>query len=178
MVMGGYDEFDDPPGSTHLAHYEGASVPEPIADTAHIYSLTITDNLGFADLTSASAYWNRVEHQTQDASESVSLIAGIYPYVAVPWSEVDLTRQFSQEIRLTSRGDERLHWVAGAFFSDLNSTWAPYAANSYFASPTNPAGIIGEANNPYRVEQFASFADGSYKITDTVKFSTGLRWYR
>jgi len=178
MVMGGYDEFDDPPGPDYLAHYEAASVPEPIADTAHIYSLTITDNLGSVDLTSASAYWNRVEHQTQDASESVSLVAAIYPYVAVPWSEVDLTRQFSQEIRLTSHGDDRLHWVAGGFFSDLNSTWAPYAANTYFASPTNPAGIIGAANNPYRVEQFASFADGSYKITDTVKFSTGLRWYR
>jgi iron complex outermembrane recepter protein len=40
MVMGGYDEFDSPPGSAYLAHYEAFDIPEPVADTVHIYSLT------------------------------------------------------------------------------------------------------------------------------------------
>jgi iron complex outermembrane receptor protein len=192
LVLGGYDDFDTPPGAIgKLAHYEAFNIPEPIADTVHIYSLTLTQNLGFADLTSATAYWNRQEHQTQDASESASFAIGAYPYVSIPFSEVDLSKQFSQEIRLTSKGDDRLHWVGGAFFSDLNSLFNEYGANSAFISgqadnpivngsavqPGNTTGILFESNNPYRITQSALFVDGSYKITDTLKFSTGLRWY-
>jgi len=178
MVLGGYDSFDSPPGSSYGAHYEAFDIPEPIADTVHIYSLTATGNLGFADLTSATAYWQRNEHQTQDASESASYENGLYPYVAIPYSENDISQQFSQELRLTSRGDDRLHWAAGAFFSDLHSLWQEYGANEFFAVPENPTGIVYTSNNPYHIDQYALFADGSYKITDTLKFSTGLRWYR
>jgi len=71
-------------------------VPEPISDTVHVYSLKISANLGFADLTSATAYWDRQESQTQDASESTSLFTDVIPYVAAPWSETDLTQQFSR----------------------------------------------------------------------------------
>jgi iron complex outermembrane receptor protein len=178
MVMGGYDEYDSPPGSSYLAHYEAANVPEPISDTVHVYSLKISANLGFADLTSATAYWDRQESQTQDASESTSLFTDVIPYVAAPWSETDLTQQFSQEIRLNSHNDGPLRWVAGAFYSDLDSTWQLYSANTFYAAPGNSIGLLGAANNPYRVQQFALFTDGSYKITDTLTFSTGVRWFR
>lgn len=178
MVMGGYDEFDSPPGSSYGAHYEAFNIAEPIADTVHIYSLTINDNLGFADLTSATAYWQRQFHQTQDASESTSYTAGVYPYVPIAISEADPTQQFSQELRLTSRTDDRLHWVAGAFYSDLHSSWNEYGANPVFAGQGNPTGILFASNNPYWVRQYAVFGDGSFKITDTLKLSAGLRWYR
>jgi iron complex outermembrane recepter protein len=180
MVMGGYDEFDSPPGAAYLAHYEAFDIPEPLADTVHIYSLTTTINLGFADFTSATAYWNRESHQTQDGSESVGGFSnGIYPYVAVPYSEVDYSKQFSQEIRLASRGDDRLHWVAGAFASDLNSIWQELGANPYFLTVGDTPGGVGAATfNPYKIEQLALFADGSYKFTDQWKFEAGLRWYR
>ncbi len=79
---------------------------------------------------------------------------------------------------MTSRGDERLHWSAGAFFSDLHSLWQEYGANAFFAVPENPTGIVYTSNNPYRMDQYALFADGSFKITEAWKFSTGLRWYR
>jgi outer membrane receptor protein involved in Fe transport len=180
LVLRGYDDFDSPPGGAFRAHYEAFNIPEPVADTVHIYSLTLTQNLGFADLTSATAYWDRLEHQTQDASESASFTNGVYPYVALPFTEADPSKQFSQEIRLTSKGDDRLHWVAGAFFSDLNSSFDEYSANPFFAplQPGNPTGILFQSNNPYKIEQSALFADGSYRITDTLKLSTGLRWYR
>ena len=179
-VMGGYDEFDSPPGAAYLAHYEAFNIPEPLADTVHIYSLTTTINVGFADLTSATAYWNRESHQTQDASESIGGYTNvIYPYVAVPYSEVDYSKQFSQEIRLASKGDDRLHWVGGVFASDLNSIWQEFGANPYFLTVGKTPGGVGAATfNPYKMEQLALFADGSYKITDQWKFEAGLRWYR
>jgi iron complex outermembrane recepter protein len=179
MVMGGYDEFDSPPGPAYGAHYEAANIPEPIADTVHIFSLTVTENLEFADLTSATAYWDRQEHQTQDGAESESQANGIYPYVPLAFSEVDYSHQFSQELRLTSHGSDQLHWTAGAFFSNLNTTLVDSAdSNPVFSSPGNPTGIVGHFDNDYTIRQSALFADGSYKITDTLKFSTGVRWYR
>ena len=179
LATGGYDEFDSPPGPKYLTHYEAADVPESVSDTAHIYSLTVTYNLGFAELTSASAYWDRYESQVQDGSESVSLVNGIYPYVSVPFIDSEPSRQFSQEIRLTSSGDQRLRWIAGGFFSDLNSTVFQYSANqSAFGGVANPAGVVYETTDPYHIEQFAMFVDGSYKLTDTLTLSAGLRWYR
>jgi outer membrane receptor protein involved in Fe transport len=183
MVMGGYDEFDLPPGQSAEAHYEALDIPEPIADTVHVYSLKATDNLGFADLTSATGYWQRHEHQTQDASESISYFSGLYPYVSIPYSEVDISRQFSQELRLTSRGDDRLHWVGGLFYSDESSDWIEFGQNPVFTDlstppSANPDGVVYSGDNLYRVRQYAAFADGSYKITDNWKLEAGARWYR
>lgn len=182
MKMGAYDEFDDPPGPTHPAHYEAFNISEPIDDALHLYSLTATLNLGFADLTSASGYWQRHLAQTQDASESASYVLGLYPYLSIPYSEVDIARQYSQEVRLSSHGDPKLHWVAGAFYSDETSDWIEYGANPAIAtlSPPgqNPTGIAYQAYDPYRARQYAVFADGSYQFTDNWTLEMGLRWYR
>jgi iron complex outermembrane recepter protein len=187
MSMGAYDEFDSPPGVQYRSRYEPFNVPEPITDDIHIESLTITANLGFADLTSATAYWDRQESQTQDGSESISVDNNNLPngnfntastfsgYMPSPYSEIDLTRQLSEEIRLTSRDNDRLHWTVGAFWSELNSVWIEDGW-----SPENvlqPQGIFYESDNPYRMEQAAAFFDGSFKITEAWKLSTGLRWY-
>src|SRR5277367_2202326 len=178
LVMGGYDLVDGPPGPSYQAHYEPFDIPEPIADTIHIYSNTFVVNLGFADLTSATAYWERQEHQQQDASESSSYANDVYPYESMPYTETDNSQQCSQELRLSSRNDDRLHWVAGAFFSDLHSLWNEYGANLFYATPDNPTGILYKSYNQYHVDQYALFTDGSFKITDTLKLSAGLRWYR
>jgi iron complex outermembrane receptor protein len=178
LTMGGYDEFDSPPGAGYIAHYAAFNISEPISDTAQIYSAKISGNLGFADLTSETAYWKRQEAQTQDSSESLSYANGVYPYVSLPFTEKDTTRQFSQELRLSSRNAGRARWLVGGFYSDLNDVLYDYVANVYFGSPGNPAGIVGEFNNPYRIQQLAAFANGSYKITRSLKFSAGVRWFR
>jgi iron complex outermembrane receptor protein len=185
MNMGGYDEYDQPPGPSYMARYEAFNIPEPISDTAHINSLTIIADLGFADFTSATAYWDRDEGQTQDASESFSYITGLANYVSIPYEEIDQSRQFSQELRLTSKGGEGnpLRWTVGAFYSDLHSNWIEFGENTAFAalsSPPsdNPRGILFNGDNKYHIEQDALFADGSYDFTNSLTFSSGLRWYR
>jgi iron complex outermembrane recepter protein len=181
MSMGGYDEFDDPPGAgaPYLATYVPFNIREPIEDWVHVYDLTATWNLGFADFTSTSGYFQRHEAQTQDASESISWFAGVYPDFPAPYSEIDITRQFSEELRLASKGDGRLRWVAGAFYSDDSSDWDEYGASNGAAFlALQPDGIIYWGDLYYRVRQYALFADGSYKLTDHWKFDTGVRWYR
>jgi iron complex outermembrane recepter protein len=179
MSMSGYDEFDNPPGSNYLSHYQVADIGEPIRDWFHFYSLTATANLGFADLTSTSGYFQRHERQSQDASESISYFAGFYPYAPISFSELDITRQYSQELRLSSRGDDKLHWVAGLFYSDDSSDWdeTSYSSNENFVTPGVANGVVYAGDQFYRVRQYAAFGDGSYKFAEDWKFETGARWY-
>jgi iron complex outermembrane receptor protein len=178
MSMGGYDEFDNPPGPAYLSTYVPYNLGEPIRDWVHLYSLTSTQNLGFADLTSTSGYFQRHESQTQNASESISLDTGVYPYFPAPYSEIDLTRQFSEELRLVSKGDGALHWVGGAFYSDDTSDWDEIGTGGGPFLALQPNGITYQGDLNYRVRQYALFGNASYKITDQWKFEAGLRWYR
>src|SRR5271170_846023 len=86
LATGGLDLFDSPPGGSYQAHYEAFDIREPSADTIHIYSNNAVLHLNFADLTSATAYWERRQYQLQDASESASYENGVFPYVAIPYS--------------------------------------------------------------------------------------------
>jgi iron complex outermembrane receptor protein len=193
LHLGGYDLLDGSPSSAtpsrvYDAHYEAFPLREGVRDDITIFGLTVNANVGFADLTSATAYWSRLGVQTQDASESIyysnriaTSTPGVFtagaPFVSVPYTERDPSHQFSQEIRLTSHDSGGLHWVAGAFYSELHSVWNEIGLSPLNATPTVPDGSYFISWNPYTVKQTALFADGSYKITDQWKLSAGVRWY-
>jgi iron complex outermembrane receptor protein len=184
IQMGAYDEFDFPPGSAHEARYQAFDIPEPFTDWVSVFGLTATQNFGFATLTSVTGYWARNEQQTQDASENLGWNFGLVPLIPIAYSEIDKTRQFSEELRLASpEREQRLTWVVGLFYTSLRSLWAESNANP---SPEvtaqtpglNPNGYIFDAHNPYHVDQTAGFADVSYAITQALKVSAGARWNR
>jgi iron complex outermembrane receptor protein len=183
LRMGGYDLLDGSPNSAtpsrvYDAHYEAFPLREVVRDQISIFGLTVNANVGFADLTSASSYFSRTGVQTQDASESIYYSnGGGTPFVSVPYSERDPSRQLSQEIRLTSHDIGGLHWVAGAFYSNLHSVWNEIGQSPLNATPAVPDGSYFTSWNQYGVRQTALFADGSYKFTDQWKLSAGVRWY-
>jgi outer membrane receptor protein involved in Fe transport len=192
MAMGGYDLLDSTPyssspGPVYDAHYEAFPFREGVHDDIHVYGLDIQANLGFADLTSATSYFDRLGWQTQDASESIYWAnGGGTPFVAVPYSEKDPSRQVSQEIRLTSHDDGALHWVAGAFYSKLTSVWNEISNSPALlpgGTPVTPQNLYDDGSfftseNPYKVAQTALFADGSWKFDEHWKLAAGLRWYK
>jgi iron complex outermembrane receptor protein len=181
LHMGGYDLLDGSPDSAtpsrvYEAHYEAFPLREYVDDNVSIFGLTINANVGFADLTTATAYWSRLGVQAQDASESIYYSnGGGTPFVPVAYLERDPSHQISQEIRLTSHDVGGLHWVAGAFYSELHSVWNEIGQSPF--NTTEPDGSYFISWNPYTVKQTALFADGSYKITDQWKISAGVRWY-
>ncbi|MBV8497232.1 MAG: TonB-dependent receptor [Gammaproteobacteria bacterium] len=190
MTMGGYDEYDVPPGSADLTHYEAYPFAESVDDRVSLFSLTLKATLPYFDITSATGYWNRAETQWQDASESTSqFVVGAFPagsnvppILYFPYRETDTSHQVSEELRFTSNNSDQLHWVAGAFYSRLRSIWMEYTANPLVATLTppgvNPDGIVFAAHNPYDLEQSALFADGSYAFTDAWHAEAGLRYFR
>ncbi len=187
LSMGGYDLLDSSPtsaapGKVYNAHYEVFPLREYLNDDVQIYGLTINANVGFADLTSATSYFTRLNHQAQDASESLyysNVLNGVPQAPLAPnlYHEVDPSHQFSQELRLTSHDIGALHWVAGAFWSSLKSIWNEISNSPLNATPTIPDGSYFTSWNPYWVRQTALFADGSYKFDDHWKLAAGVRWY-
>ncbi len=184
MKQNGYDQFQDPPGVKHEGIYQAFNMPEPITDTIKIYGVTAVQNLGFANLTSSTSYWQRESKFGQDASENVYYDFGLSQLVPLFYSENDYTREITQEVRLSSPEDQdRLRWVVGAYYSDLHAIFVQngadaaggvIAANSL--PEVNPLGIIFYSYSPYRIRQYAAFADGTISLTDQIKFNTGLRW--
>jgi outer membrane receptor protein involved in Fe transport len=185
LHLGGYDLLDGSPNSASPsrvsdAHFEVFPLREGVRDNISIFGLTVNANVGFADLTSATSYWGRLGVQTQDATESIYVAngGGTQFTSPVPYSERDPSHQLSQELRLTSHDIGGLHWVAGAFFSDLHSVWNEIGESPANATPTVPDGSYFISWNDYGVRQTALFADGSYKLTDQWKLSAGVRWYK
>jgi iron complex outermembrane receptor protein len=183
LHLGGYDLIDGSPDSAvpsrvYDAHYEAFPLRESVVDDISIFGLTVNANVNFADLTTATAYWSRLGVQTQDASESIYYSnGGNAPFVPVGYTERDPSHQFSQEVRLTSHDSGGLHWVAGVFYSELNSVWNEIGESPANATPAVPDGAYFISWNPYTVKQTALFADGSFKFTDQWKLSAGVRWY-
>jgi iron complex outermembrane recepter protein len=188
ITMGDYDEYDLPPGITD-ARFQSDNNNEPISDEFKLYGLTASYDLGFAQLTSASAYYSRTESQTQDTSEPLYSLLPLYgvtisQFYPNAFNETDTTRQFSEELRIASTGTGPLQWIAGAFFSHFQSIFAEYnasipiVANAPGELAVDPEGILYQANNPYHIKQYAIFGEGTYAFTENWKLTAGARWYR
>ena len=186
--MGGYDEYDAPPGLPGY-HFQPDNAREPIRDTFQLYGLTATYDLGFADLTSATAYYTRTESQTQDTAEALYSLLPLYGYATSqyytsPFNETDTTHQFSEELRLVSKGAGPLRWTVGAFYSHFESIFAEsnnlpqFVATIPGALAANPDGVLYQANNPYRIKQYGLFGEGTYSFGGGWKLTAGARWYK
>ena len=186
--------------------YQPNDVKEPYYDSFKLASLTVKYNFGPAELTSATGYWQRYVFQSTDATEALQNINGLegsaaptpYPNGFLPdllYVETDPTTQISEELRLTSMGSGPFQWVGGVYAADLHSGYitynqSPYITNAYnTAGPgvgninnggpaANPDGAIFNDNNPNIMKQSAVFGETSYKITDDLKATLGVRYFK
>jgi iron complex outermembrane receptor protein len=187
------------------AIYQPYNIKEPYYDSFHMFSLKVSYDMSFANLTSASSYWQRDVYQSTDSTEALENIFNYTQFVPNLYMDNDLTWQIAQELRLTSRGEGDFQWVGGLYFSDLHSGYitknqavgfvttpvCPYGASpvggqcpaasqfTYGAiAGVNPDGIMFNDNNPNVLKQKAIFGEASYKITPALKVTAGLRFYK
>jgi len=188
LDMGDYSQYDLPPGIPD-ARYQPFNVGEPIYDIFRLYGVTISYDMGFAQLTSATSYYSREESQTQDDSEALYSVVGLFgasipQFYNIPFNETDTTQVTSEELRLASTGSGPLQWIGGVFFTDFKSVFTEYNASvplafiSVGGAAANPLGLIYQANNPYYIKQYAVFGEGTYAFTDNWKLTAGVRLYR
>ena len=182
ISTGGPFTIDDPPGNVE-AHYQPFDIAEPLEDNFTLYTLTVKYHFDFADLTSATSKWNRHDEQTQDISETIQSLLEIpsfYPPMGIgggSQEETDFSSQATEELRLASNGDGAFQWLGGAFYSSFNSNTTSLS-NYAGLEPVFGTTDLISVGEPITIIQRALFGEASYKLTDQLKGTLGLRYYR
>ncbi|MBL8550132.1 MAG: TonB-dependent receptor [Hyphomonadaceae bacterium] len=171
---------------------------EKFSDEMFLADITASVDFGGVELTSISSYIDRDILVSRDASAltgSVSVDLG-YPAAAVllPSNLRDTTHleQFTQEVRLASNTEGRFQWLIGAFYSDVQRTYAqrlPTPGYDAYTDATLGAGTAAATANgfpanspynsdlPYDITQLAIFGEASLEVTDKLTVTAGGRWY-
>ena len=184
----GPSSYDSDPGK--LAHYQPFDIAEPYTDEIKIGSLNVNYAFPGFDVTSATAYWSRKSTMIQDNSENLPSVGGGFGVTTDSASyygptgtgpiyalETDPSRQFSEELRLTSRGQSRLQWLVGAYFADFHSTWQLETDVSNPAAFGSPTSAIFSLSQPTHIAQYAAFGEANYAVADNLHITVGLRGY-
>lgn len=185
LNQGGPNYVDQPPGISYETHYQPYDVAEPYTDNFALYILPIRYRFHSIKLTSITGFYQRNTNLTMDTSEIgqdfMEAIIGI-PNVSYSEAgsllayETDHTRQFSQEVRLSS-SDGPLRWVVGGFYEN-------YVARTNIGTTTpGPivAAIFGTPSYFYLtfkniLKQFAGYGHVSYRFGD-FRVGVGARYY-
>ncbi len=157
----------------------------PFLDELQIYNLAVEYDLGWATAYSSSSYFKRNMSNAGTVHTLMEAMFGLQIDApnAVYWDNKD----FVQEFRLTSVGDERLNWVIGAFYSkrkvNYDQDFTIDDAENVFGFPTGGYGapnddilFFGDTNT--KQKQYAVFGEATYKITDKLHATAGLRWFK
>jgi iron complex outermembrane recepter protein len=178
------------------AHYEAYDTPEPYYDRFTLGSIKIGYQFDGFSLTSATGNWNRNSFISQDSSEENETAnglgtngydvsqGGLGPNSPATW-ERDYTHQISEELRIQSTNDSAFQWLAGGFYSKLDTTWGmssnqPEALTVIETVPNfggTPNTVLFDAIEPATISQNAFFGELSYKFDSGFKVTAGLRRY-
>lgn len=77
---------------------------------------------------------------------------------------------FSQEVRLASRGNERLNWLGGVYYSHEKLD------DKFYSDFTYNLGYATLTKYTQKADSLGLFGQGDFKVTDKVKFIAGLRY--
>lgn len=155
----------------------------PVSSNTDGWSLTgsfdwdLTDNL---TLTSITGFRKSDELLRSDnfGSPLVTLSAApvdVPLYFATRFVEQE---QFSQELRLAGSAGSNLDFVTGLYFMDNEYylTGAPGPFGQQFGSVFVFGGLATDFTAGQKTKAYAAFADGSYKLTDALTVSAGVRY--
>jgi outer membrane receptor protein involved in Fe transport len=181
------------PGSDR--YYNGNALHNPSFDPFWLAAVKIDWALGFAQLTSNTSYFHRQQHSTSDYTQYLratyalfGLLPSIFPQAGDQGyaTFADNQKNWYQEIRLASDTSGKFVWNAGLFFSHLDENIPEDIFDATLDAETGgsvcsaalpcPNGRIYHGPGDRVVDkQIALFGEVTYKLTDTLKVTGGLR---
>jgi iron complex outermembrane recepter protein len=165
------------------------------ADDYDLYNLTADYRFGGFTLTSSSSY---VTRPTDSIASDPAATLGTINFIGSLLGSTPVTRSlaissadtkaFTQEIRLVSSAEQRLRWIVGGFYRDIDAgspatrvttpamTFGPGNPYGQPAGAAVPGGILtNESQTDF--ENIAAFGELTYALTDRLDFSLGARWF-
>lgn len=149
--------------------------PSPGFNTFELYSARINYNLGWADLTSLSA-WNHTKWlNVQDVTFVFGFLPPLYglPNGRVTINNVNESSRFTQEIRLHHSG-RHFDWLAGLYFNHEQEQIVQ--ALDLFTASGSPAGVPYDGAGPFYYFERALFGDVTWHVTPKLDLQVGGRY--
>ncbi len=173
-------------------------------------SATVKGDLGFAELSMTASYfdrdivyeWDNMTYDQWRSSEGPGVYYALYnaDYEFGTIFNDQKQNRYAYEVRLTSQGDSRFQWLAGAFYEDVWDWWhygsqirtltqtTEWAAAQYYACYYASQGYDIDCplpdttiqySNKYdkSVRQKAVFGEMTYDLTDRWSATAGGRWF-
>ena len=148
-------------------------VPEAADVSYDVYNATMTWDLGFADLTSATSYAESEQAFRQDITMLLSgLGAGLESYI----EQTTGFDRITQEFRLTSHENEKVDWLVGAYYNDENGL---IYQNVHVVEPGTLNDLpvfLGEGTIDSSYKEYAAFANLTIKFTPSFDLTLGGRY--
>ncbi|WP_254514753.1 TonB-dependent receptor [Novosphingobium sp. G106] len=177
-----------PPGSVLRAGYKPSTDTDTVNTNAGEWSrsnqvggsLRFDLDLGGVTATSITGYERWTSRSIGDTDYTPLEISRSYTKAR--------SRQWTQELRLTSPSENRLTWIAGLFYFKENIVSDAYTAKlpdgTVPAQPFPPAPFVAPApaysltDYEHSAESGAAFASGTFHATDALKLTLGARFTR
>ena len=164
---------------------EQLGLQSPVTETTDLYSAEVNADLGFASLTSATAYTDVNSSGTSDATGYIETTVNSYydGYPRPAYANVSATedKRFTQELRLVSQGDGAWDWLAGAYYSRFHRTNDDDSSllgwNQWLGGDFSTGDVAFRLNQTVRTEEKAAFGELTYHITDALQVTGGLRYF-
>ncbi|MDE2149718.1 MAG: TonB-dependent receptor [Gammaproteobacteria bacterium] len=174
------DRVSGRPVSVSGSRYEQSfALPQPTENSLRLYSAVANLNLHWAKLTSVSGYQLDRGYSINDES---GLFNAIYQIVVPGFQPIpfalrvnDLTRKFTQELRLASPDNHSFEWMVGAFFTRERTDEDVFLVNAadpkgqLFGS-TPFGGVL-----PSRYREISVFGNGTIYFSDNFDVTLGIR---
>ncbi|EQA99161.1 outer membrane receptor protein involved in Fe transport [Sphingobium wenxiniae] len=183
-----------------------AQIVLPYTDKSQLYSLTAAWDMGGATLTSISSYQHRKSAYAADDSYYIGTyrtearcaayvngdanspcssgqLTGYYGYIDslspaaiyYPGS----TKDFTQEVRLSSSGESAFDWTIGGFYQNRKNDVTSEDARADKASGEiiMPVEIFYRREIFDKLKQVAVFGEGTYHVTPALSLTAGIRYF-
>ena len=169
----------------------GNAQRDPSTDPWYLGSIKVSWNQPWANIVSNTSYFSRQQHSVSDYSQWFDTVFFYNEYP--PAGQVnssyftDHQNNFNEEIRASSvDANARLQWTAGLFYTHTNEDSTEYVVSDAacagntcpISTPGLPAGAETYLQPRFSMldKQAAIFGEVSWKFTDQLKLTAGLRY--
>lgn len=147
-------------------------IAEPFDQKLRTISATLNYDFGAAQLTSISSYESRDSEFNIDATPLFQTFLTGYSGVGNN-SSYDQTK-FVQELRLSGQG-QAINWVVGGYYTTEDSENGGYYVLRDLAGQPAPNNLL-TYRDLYDFEEYAAFGNVTWRITDKLDASGGVRY--
>jgi iron complex outermembrane receptor protein len=169
---------------------------EGIDDDFKLADLKLEFDLGGVNLTSITSYTDRKVTVLRDASQLTGSVTFQFGGTSAdvrtnsPLFDRTKLRNLSQEIRVSSKADAKVQWLAGAYYEDLKKDYGQDlptpgydAIIQRLLGLANSSALTGAPPNTpffsdlsYQQKQYAVFGEATFPLAEKWSGTLGARW--